>query len=364
MTTRGERAPVSTGNSELELQAVARLSDDGAARADAARDLFFLYFERIERTIQRRLCLRGLAYDAASEHYGRVFDFVHRRVFSPDAIAATVSGFDPQAGSLAGWLLRRVDFAVRDWLKTARLDRAAVNSVDPAQLDGPRGAGTPADVALEPAAGIDAAFDQLSPAQRACSVLRVLTVRTLTPSDLSLVEQVSGRPRDELAALLRDMADSVPADPAGMREQELLADISDWMSWQKCQQQLYGHLRNALCDESAATEHELSELEEQACNQTAESLRQQIAAFRERPAHERRRGLLAAQFQLCARELHRCRRRLAELRREYAAARPFVLVSYEQIALILNKSVASVTTHLHESRVRIERHLKQVKTDP
>lgn len=361
---QSEEQSVCAENTGQELNAVARIVNDPAARNEAARELFFLYFDRVERTIQRRLALRGLSYDPASEHYGRVFDFVYRRVFSPGVIAGAVANFDIATGPLAGWLLRRVDFAVRDWLKSVRVDRAAVTSVDPSQLDGTHGAARQAEERADAGVGIDEALHQLSPTQRACTILRILPVRPLRADELSLLEQVSERPREEWESQLREMIGLTPADSTGMREQELLSEIADWMAWQRCQREVSRRLRQALIEETRATERDFNELEQRAQNQTADAIRRDTRSLQERPAKERRHSVLRQQYALCCHELYRCTRRLAELRREYAAARPVTLVSYEQIAAILGKSVASVTTHLHESRVRIERHLKQVKTVP
>lgn len=364
MLTVGEHSPVSAGNSGQELKIIAQIANDPAARAESARELFFLYFDRIERTIQRRLSFRGLPYDPASEHYGRVFDFVHRRVFSPESIAAAIAGFNPEIGPLAGWLLRRVDFAVRDWLKTVRFDRAAVSSVDPAQVENAPGPTIRSANASDPQEGIEETFNQLSPTQRACSILRILPVRPLNQNDLSLLVQVSGRPREELELQVRDISNSQPVDPAGMREQQLLSEMAEWTSWQRCQQDLSRRLRTFLIAELHLTESSLCELEQRAQHQTAGEIRGELQGLRDQPPNKRRNSVLQSHFSLCCHELYRCQRRLAELRKEYAAARPLLLLSYEQIASILGKSVASVTTHLHESRLRMERHLNQVKVGP
>jgi DNA-directed RNA polymerase specialized sigma24 family protein len=337
------------------LTLLSQIKGQTCAPEASARALFLRLFAGIERAIQRRLALCSLAYDAGCEHYNTVFETVFDRVFAPQALPNAIADFDPALGSLDQWLLRRVDFVVRDWLRAVR----ARHGVQVASL--PERTVRPATDASDEslAAAIEQAICALSSAQRACTVVRVLPARPITGDDLRVMAEFSGRAERQLHVELGRLGSSFSLPPAE-RSPNPADEQARWHARLATTIQLRDALRRQLAL-AGLDESQLIDAEERGRCDTQEGIRARYKGHVTggRPHAGVSRWL--ERLELCSRDIERCRDRLTRISHQIARERDFELPTYAQIASLLQKTEASVTLHLHDARRRIEKSLNQPK---
>ena len=335
--------------SQRDRRLVRQIRDDPDLRQAISRELFFEHFARIERTIQRRLCLHGLSPETDSNEYNSVFEAVHERVYAAQSLLKAVKNFDPEKGRLETWLLGRVVFVIRDWLKSARHVRSWQWPNKSAQL---ADESDPPSVEDEPSV-LEEALRKMSAPQRAGTVLRLVLVRDLGDDDFLTISQVAGRNLEAVHEQINALVQQCSGDELGIRENKLLTELSCWQSRRSHRQRLYDWYRKALL-EYGESDGELTALQERGDKRTQESIRLEYRTFPATGIKNRATFRMREQFELCCHDLSVCDRRLRALEQEYKKARMVPLLSYENIADVLCSTVAKVTAYLHRARIHLE----------
>ncbi len=314
--------------------------------ADLARELFFEHFSALERTAQRILCRHGFEYDAHTAHYNTVFDLIYHRVYAPEALPDAVERFDPDRGPLFGWMLRRVDYEVRNWASRHAGERSTefVGSIMP-----PVDPDTTFPNAETPV--FDRALAGMTAAQRACTVLRVLPVRDPTPDDLDAIFQTAAKPADVMLPRLAEAAARNQGGELGIRQQDLLDEMARCHALREHHGRRERYFRTQLAVEGLTD----SDLEELRLRALAESQREILLRYQPPPGRRLGRiDRLKKVFEWSCHEARRLAGRLERLADELAGAEVVPLLSYQQIADLLGTTVARVNSCLHRARERIE----------
>jgi len=407
MNSSSTVTPAEAKRRERDRNLVARVLCAPAESTAMSRELFFEHFERIEKRLQRRLRDRGLKYDEGCDYYNSIIDRIYERVYAPNSLKKAVEDFDADQGPLVAWLLGRVVFAIRDWLKTSQATPSRLFQTDSEPLadDSLTEPQSPNDFVLA------RALHRMTAAQRACTVLRLFPARPLIADDLvaiaeasrriseelkndiaELLNQYEGRKdseeigedeRDAIAEEFRRISEELKNDIAellnqhegqkdseetgedesndtrendesiGIREKNLTGELAIWHSKRSHQQRLYRRYRHELLA-SGTTENELAELEQRAGRRTQEEILAHYNVSTQEYGESQDCQQARLRFEYCCHEIIRCERRLENLTTEYAGAPSVDLLSYVVIAAILGSTVEKVTAHLNRARKHIE----------
>ena len=349
MSDERELTPEERERIERDRQMVAHIRGNPELPEDSAKELFFRHFDWIEAIIRRRLRLHGMSYDAGSEHYNDVFNSVYDRVYAPHAMPNAVRRFDPEKGSLEAWLLGRVVFVVRDWLKSSRGKNTQTTSLE----------SEPAATPCEPPDSeggqscLEDGLAEMTAPQRASTVLRLLPARPPTDQDIEVIGEVTERDRQEIKKEIDALGKQFRTESPGVREQRLSDVLALWHMRRMHLRRLHKHYRTELL-KSGQNDTMLDALEKRGVGTTQENIRSHYRATKPPGRRSQASHKLQERFELCCRDLARCEQRLEEVYAEYCGAPTTLLLSYDKIADILGSSVTKVNAYLNRARKKIE----------
>lgn len=333
---------------------VEQIRNGGPGAEQTARQLFFELFDFIERSIQSRLCDRGLAYDATSEHFNDVFDYVLERIFTPQSMAAALERYAAEKGALATWIQNRVVYVIRDWLKSRHRSHIQPQVKELAE---DVAAGAQNIVMSDADSVVERALESMTGAQRASMALLLLRVRSLRDDDIAAVAEVSGCSREQIVKEVNDLASTQHVEALGQREKKLHAEL------QLRHVQRIGLVRRKMALRQRLMRFHLDEanllqIETDAENATLQEIHEKYSREIAASGKKSTQMAIQRQFELCCHDAALTARRLNKLQKEESSRTIAPLLSYAEVAEVLRCSIARVNGYLHRARVCLESQMK------
>lgn len=342
---------------------IEQIQQGGAALQPAARSLFFDLYEVIDERLTSRLIVSGLDYQEGTEYYNSIFEFVFQRVFSDRAIQKAVAGFDPSKGSLRNWILNRVTWAAREWIKrnVATVKRSHTISMNraPAHFDSP--VEVDSTVEMESTGNedsmrvLDASLAKMTPPQRASVLLRLACVRPLSESDVQLIADVSERGVKEVAAEVELLIDSDADHNAWSRNTNSDNALEICFSDLRYHRKQRAYYQRKLSELSPHLPFE--EIDRTARKMTLEELDDDELQDLDCGEMDRQQLRWLRQFAKSCRAVSNGERRIERLRARNQTSKQVVLLEYDEIARILRRTTGQINGYLHRAKECID-HLR------
>ncbi len=345
--------PGSLADAELIAQALAAGSQD--ARLQVARELFFRHFDLISRTISSTLAAFSLPAGDSYEKRGELDTHVLDSLFLQPGLTR-LSQFQPGAGSFTGWLRQVVRNLVISWLRKQEdrplgLDaRGGEDSSPPTSVRGS------VEDDADPSSNdsfprMDKVLAELSDAQRAVALFRLLPYRSWVQGDAELVAKLASKSPEETRSAADLMLDRFTSGQEyvdyWLAEQQLETEQRRLLTYRRRAGKLETYVGALVLSHRTAIEKLVGLQRKQIEALSVVELRKAKIPVESPAQAEAVRNWLVALW-LVARTEHR----LSQLQTKARGQSP-PLLGYEDVAEFLGMSAKQVRNHFDAAKRRL-----------